>query len=444
MRDKNQIRAQREAAFGRMSDIRDATDDFHNVSRDQASDFDAARREIDMLDAELASDGGSGDINTRGTASVARPDGYAGDERTVGYPGELLRPDQSLRGHMERSGAFKNQGTDRDHNRMFAELPGLRPRTMESRTLQEDVATGAGAAGPATPADWAATTLDLLRSQTIVDRAGVTSFVMPHETYNQPQLFADVNPVWLSENSSMSLDNLPGLAPLVFSCVGAFTDITLLTRQAAEDAVAGGGLDAILRNSIVQKYRRLVDKVAIYGQAGNAGCPGLVNEAALVSSGAATPAGMGTNGGLPPTAAPGTTPYQQVSIAAEAIRKLNATPSAFLVNPQTLGTYARATDTLGEPVDKTPDIDGIPWLDSSTLVANETQGTGTGVCSSMYTGDFSKMMIGWHVGKLQITVLDQLFAQSNQIGYLSYLRFSIRIPAASNAAFYRLTGILTT
>jgi HK97 family phage major capsid protein len=362
----------------------------------------------------------------------------------LGTRGELLRPDQSLHGHMERSGAFKSQGTDRDHNRLFAELSGLRPTTVESRTLQEDVATGAGAAGPATPADWAATTLDLLRSQTIVDRAGVSSFVMPHETYNQPQLSADVSPVWLAENGAMSLDNLPGLAPLVFSCVGAFTDITLLTRQAAEDAVAGGGLDAILRNSIVEKYKRLIDKVAIYGQAGNAGCPGLVNEAVLVSSGAALPGGMAANGGLSPTAAAGTTPYQQVSIAAEAIRKLNAQPSAFLVNPQTLGTYARATDTLGEPVDKTPDIDGIPWLDSSTLVANEVQGTSGAVCSSVYTGDFSKMMIGWHVGKLQITLLDQLFAQSNQIGYLSYLRFSVRIPAASNAAFYRLTGVLTT
>jgi hypothetical protein len=77
-------------------------------------------------------------------------------------------------------------------------------------------------------------------------------------------------------------------------------------------------------------------------------------------------------------------------------------------------------------------------------VANEVQGTSGSVCSSVYTGDFSKMMIGWHVGRLQITVLDQLYAAQNAIGYLSYLRFSIRIPAAANAAFYRLTGLLTT
>jgi hypothetical protein len=44
----------------------------------------------------------------------------------------------------------------------------------------------------------------------------------------------------------------------------------------------------------------------------------------------------------------------------------------------------------------------------------------------------------------QRAVLDQLYAAQNAIGYLSYLRFSIRIPAAANAAFYRLTGLLTT
>jgi hypothetical protein len=87
MRDKNQIRAERNAAFSRMTEIRNATDDFHNVSRNQSDEFDSAKRELDMLDAELASDGGGTEVNTRGTASVERPDGHTGDERTVGYPG---------------------------------------------------------------------------------------------------------------------------------------------------------------------------------------------------------------------------------------------------------------------------------------------------------------------------------------------------------------------
>jgi HK97 family phage major capsid protein len=440
----------RNAYYATMTPIIEKLDNDEPLTRGDRETFDDAERRMRLCDAELRAtgfdpvNGNTDDVNTRGTGSAVTSPAYAGDVRTIGYPAELLRPDQSLRTHMERSGAYKSQGTDRDYNRMFAELSGLRPRTVESRTLQEDVATGAQAAGPATPADWAAQTLDLLRSETIMDRAGVTSFVMPHEVFNMPQLAADVAPTYLAENAALSLDNAPGLVPLVFNCSGAFTDVTLITRQAAEDATAGGGLDAILRNSIVERFKRVVDKVAIYGQAGATGVPGLLNEAALVSSGTASPAGFGANGGAPPTASATVTPYQQISIAAEAVRKLNAEPSAFLVNPQTLGTYARATDTIGDPAEKGADIAGIPWLDSTTLVSNEVQGTSGAVCSSIYTGDFSKMMIGWHVGKLQINVLDQLYAAQNAIGYLSYLRFSIRIPAAVNAAFYRLTGLLTT
>jgi len=71
-----------------------------------------------------------------------------------------------------------------------------------------------------------------------------------------------------------------------------------------------------------------------------------------------------------------------------------------LVNPQTFGTYGRLFASTyykylkwGEGMDQhAPDGKPIPWLYSTTIQANETQGTGTNL-SSVLIGDWSRLIL---------------------------------------------------
>jgi HK97 family phage major capsid protein len=373
--------------------------------------------------------------------------GYAGDARTEGHAGELLAPDQSMTTWTQRAaangvdGVRRNEGTDRDWNRYWAERMGLASPSIETRALGEDTSSGAGAGQAIVPQVWSTSFIDLLRPNLLVTRAGANVLPMTTEIYNLPQYVADVAPVWLAENSSQSLDANPQFSTLQFNAKGAYMDITTISRQIAEDTNQDGGLSGLIQNTMVQKYARVLDQVAFYGTASNVGNPGLVNEAGLLTSGTTAPAGMGANGSTP-------TDYTQISIGAEAIRNNNGEPSAVLMNPKTFGTYGRTSASTvakywnwHEALDsQMPDGSPIQFLYSSALASNETQGTGTNL-SSLYIGDFSRCIIGMRVA-LDVTVLTERYADLGQIGLWSYLRMSIRF--AHPETFYRLTGIVTT
>jgi HK97 family phage major capsid protein len=361
---------------------------------------------------------------------------YRGDERTEGKPNELLSPDQSFATWAKRAAengvrGTTASGTDRDVNRYWAERMGLSKPTMETRTLGEDTTSGSGAGQSIVPIEFSTTFIDIIRPKLILSQAGVQMMPMTTEHYNLPQYLSDVAPVYLAENTANSIDALPQFAPIAFLATGAYQDITLMSRQIAEDTNQEGGLAGLLQETIGQKYARLIDQTGLYGTSGNSGNPGLVNEAGLLTSGTAAPAGFGTDGGSPVN-------WSQLSVAAEDIRSNNGEPSAMVMHPKALGTYSRLVDTLGQPMRMTPDIADIPILDSSTLLTDEAQGTGTNL-TSIYMGDWARMIVGMRVD-LQVTVLRERYADIGQIGLWSYIRFSVR--TTHPELFYRLTGMI--
>lgn len=380
---------------------------------------DDQRSEYDRMTARYRSE----DVKRR----YSQREASSGPE-VRGVRNEVLSPDQSVSEWRSRAiqngmeGLGRNQGTDRDLNAYWAERAGLRRPTIESRALGEDTTSGSGAGSAVVPQQWSTDFIDLLRSKLVLSRAGVSTMPMATEVYNYPQWVSDVAPTWLTEGSSISLDGNPQFSTLQFNAKGAYHDQTLVSREILDDAQQQGGLDGLLREVIAAKYARLVEQVAFYGTASNSGNPGLLNESGLVV------VNNGTNGGAP-------TDTQDFSKAAESVRNANAEPTAYITNPSLKGTFARLSASTYAHYWKMPsDVANIPVLDTTAIVSNETHGTGTSL-SSFYAGPWSKMIIGVRVD-LDVRVLDQRFADTGQIGFWSYMRFSIRTSHPESFAKY--------
>jgi HK97 family phage major capsid protein len=249
--------------------------------------------------------------------------------------------------------------------------------------LSEDVTSGSGAANAVIATIWSHDVVDLIRAKTFLFKAGATTVPLPSEIYNLPLFQADVAPQYLAETASVSLDVTPNLGTIQFNCQGAYVDNTGASLNALEDAYNTGGLYDLISNSISKKWARLMESLALYGQAGAPGMPGIVNETGLLVQ------SMGTHGAAP-------TSCKDISKAVAQVRSQNVEPTAIVSHPGTMAEYAQLVDTLGQPMRKTPDIADIPWLDSGLLsYQSETQGTANNASpSTSVTGPTSTSASG--------------------------------------------------
>jgi len=110
-------------------------------------------------------------------------------------------------------------------------------------------------------------------------------------------------------------------------------DITGASLNAIEDAYSTVGIADLISNSISQKWARQLETLAVYGQGGATGMPGIVNESGLLVQ------SMGTNGAAP-------TSYADVSKAAAQVRAQNVEPTAIVSHPSVMAMYSQLVDTL--------------------------------------------------------------------------------------------------
>jgi HK97 family phage major capsid protein len=453
------LKEQRVEAWQTMTTLVEKMENGRKLTRTEVDDFDAAQmkyqylgHELDLVEKYEAGPKSKQDLaSQRGlgrTYNADRPgvpvNPYTGDSRTEGYENEPLRPDQSMSEWRSRAlengvKGVRNDGTDRDMNRYWAERMGLSKPTIETRALQEDISSGVGAAQAIVPQQWSTDFIDAIRPRLLMSQAGATILPLATEQTTIPQLLTDPAPVWLGEMGSNSVDNTSKFGPLLFNATGAYSDILQISRQVAEDTNQQGGLQNLMQSVLSAKYARLIDQVALFGTAGNAGNPGMANEAGLIYK--KLPSDV-TSGILP-------TDTTFLSSAAQAVRVANSEVSAFVTNPQVVGTMQRMNaSTYANYWHVPPGLEDVPILYSTTQPAIETDpALGTipaetgGTMSSLWAGDWSRVYVGIRID-LDITVLDQLYASVGAIGLWSYMRFSIR--TVHPETFVRYQGILTT
>jgi HK97 family phage major capsid protein len=426
-------REEREQKIARgMEIINRAKASARDLTAEEKRDLNANLADLDA--SEMAGIRTNADIETRGVYTgpgTPRPAAYTADNAVEGRTGELLRPDQSMSSWLEKRKG-KTLAHDVDWNAYWAQRMKLTRPGAELRALGEDTASGAGAGQPIVPQEWSTTFVDILRPNLVVGQAGCSILPLEEEIYNLPQYVSDVSPQWLAEDAQLTLDANPQFSTVQFNAMGSFTDVTLVSRQLAEDTNQAGGLSGLLQDTIGKKYQRVIDQVAFYGASGSTGNPGLLNETGLI---------VQTLGGTANVNGQAPVDTQFLSTALEAVRNANAEASAIVANPKTLGTVSRLNaSAYAKYWDFSADVADVPWLYSTALASNEALGTGTNL-SSLYMGDWSRMIIGMRVD-LDVRVLTERYADFNQIGLLSYMRFSIR--TTHPESFVRVKGIVTT
>jgi HK97 family phage major capsid protein len=327
------------------------------------------------------------------------------------------------------NGHIRSNGTDRDIERYWQERFGFKAASVESRALGEGTSSGSGAAAAVVPDVWAADFIDLLRANLVLPDA--TIMPMSSVRYHMPVFAADVAPAYVAENASTNLDGNPGFSPLIFDASGAYIDVTLMSRQVLEDASQSSGLTTLLEGTIARKYARLIENVALFGNAAVASLvPGLAGES-----------------GVQHFAAESTlADYDDFSKAVELVRNKNSEPSGIITNPSVAGTFERLKASTYAKYWTPPASVAALWPPrTSTAMPNtETAAAAAetgGALSSAFVGDFSNVVLGMRV-ELQVDVLKERYADQGQIGLVSYLRFCPRV--VHPETFVRVTDIATS
>jgi HK97 family phage major capsid protein len=125
-----------------------------------------------------------------------------------------------------------------------------------------------------------------------------------------------------------------------------------------------------------------------------------------------------------------------------------AAPTAWIMAPRTAATIAAFADSNGQWLNPPAWLNnsgtfgdgGKPplWLTSTSVPVNQVQGSASNA-SSIYTGDFTQMLVGVRE-TLRLEVLPQLYANEGKIALVAHMRADVALTRAAD--FGRLVGII--
>ena len=292
------------------------------------------------------------------------------------------------------------------------------PRTdLERRALAEGaVATG----GAYLPTPLATEVIDAARVRNVAFQAGARTVPMTAKTLRMAKVISDPVPGWRPENAL-----IPESEP-VFGDV-SMTAHTLAVRFTAsrellEDAP---NMDATLRAVMAAAFARGLDAAVFFGTGENEQPLGIANTPGVQS------VSLGTNGATPT----GYAPFLDALLALETANEGKVT--AIVQAPRTGRTFNGLVDSQGQPMNKPDVLANIPVLTTTGIPVNQTQGTANNASTS-FMGDFSQVLVGIRT-QLQITVLQERFAEFGQIGFVGWLRADVQV--ARPAALAKIVGI---
>jgi HK97 family phage major capsid protein len=436
----------RKRTYGRLSALNDVINSGRKLTPGERAEFSKLESELRGIDAtvKIRKDGQRRDKSAK-----------RGVPEIQGTPNEALVPGQSMTEWVRRAAengvqwqpAGKNGGSpqrllswDNDQlNAYFGQRMGFARPGAELRALGEDT-TGSGLA--ITPQSWTAMFIEYLYPLTVAGKLGVSRVPMPTELVNVPQLVSPTAPAWLAENSTIGIDATPAFSTVALNAGGGWKDITLYSRELAQDAYIQGGLPGMLADSMARKFALAIDLAMIYGiTSTSAVAPGITNEVGFNTR-------YYTGGSAGTYVAPADT--TEFSKVLELIRVANDAPTGgILCNPQVAGTIARTNaSTYAKYWDFSSDviasgIDNFVYttqLTNTETAANPPATTG-GTGSSFFMGPWQRVMLGVHLDFGTMT-LNERYVDQNQVGLFGFFRGSIR--TGHPEAFYRTVAITTS
>lgn len=287
----------------------------------------------------------------------------------------------------------------------------------EQRAMAEaQLVTG----GAMVPLPIAAGIIDLLRAKSVAFQAGARTIPMTSQTLRFAQTLKYPAGSWRGENQPVVEDQPAFGQQSLYAHTWAL--LTKVSRELIED---GTNTDAVLRDIFAKTAALALDQAILFGTGTNDQPLGIANTPAIQT------VSMGPNGGKFVGWAP-------VLDAVLALESANAgTVSAMVAAPRTARALYGLTDIQQQPLHPPPRVANIPILVTTSVGTAETQGTASNA-SSIILGDFSEVLVGLRTS-LQISVLNERYADTGTIAFLSWLRADVLL--ARPAAMARITGI---
>ena len=266
--------------------------------------------------------------------------------------------------------------------------------------------------------------VDRLRAASIVQRAGATFMPGMVSNLTLPALTASATASWLVDGAAITeSDPTLGSIPMTPHTVGALTSYSrnMLLQTSPQ-------IDQLIQNDLARQIGVAIDTASLTGL-GSSGQPkGLVNWTGVQTL------AMGTNGAA--------LTYAAIVSLMELSANLNVDPTAlaFVTNTKVRAAVQNMLDTTNKPLGQAVVFQGAPVFFSNTVSSTGTKGTSAGVCSSLFVGDWSSLMIpSWG----ELTIVSNPYGTSFSAGGIDVrAMMSVDIAPRTPASFGFILDIL--
>ncbi|SDK98167.1 phage major capsid protein [Aliiruegeria lutimaris] len=379
-------------------------------ARQIEQEFDIVMTEVDEIDAQLEEQRDAApaapaigvDVTARGS------DGGVTDVpevRTVG-----LKPEQRMADWINREQP-RSEYADLELGAYFRSMVNGAHTDLEKRALTEGTDS---AGGYTVPANLSARLIDLLRSESVVNRAGAVTVPLTSDQNVIAKLATDPVPAWRSENAAIAESD-----PTFSSVTLTPRSLAVMIKVSRELLADSLNLERELPRIMAVAMAKEWDRVALLGS-GTAPEP----------EGVANATGIGTaalSGAL--------TSYAPFITARTAIKTANANPTAYILHPRDEGTLAGLTASDSQPLMAPKAVEQIPMLTTTAIPTNG--GTGTDE-STIFCGDFRHLILGMRA-QIQVEVIREAYAANHQYAFIAHFRGDVAL--AQPAAFHTTTAV---
>jgi HK97 family phage major capsid protein len=336
-----------------------------------------------------------------------------------GRPVPIFAKGQSIEAHVRQQRGGEDSGTGITLGELCRSMAIGGGRSEVRAALAE----GSDSAGGVTvPTLLSSQIIDALRARSTAFQAGARTVMLETgKATTIATIASDPTATWRAENanvatSDMTFGSVSFVPKTLAVCVTA-------SRELIEDSL---NLSQALTTSLSKSFAAEIDRVALVGSGTGSepkGCS-KVSGAGSVS--------MGTNG----AALTNWDPFVQ---ALGTLRTANANdPTACILHPRSEQELNLLKDSQNRPLARPSAIQDLPFLVTSKLPINETQGSAN-TASRAIMGDFTELIVGVrHV--LSIEMLREKYSDTLAYGFLAYLRADIAVAHA--ASFCNVLGIL--
>jgi HK97 family phage major capsid protein len=250
--------------------------------------------------------------------------------------------------------------------------------------------------------------------------AGIVALDVGAKSYNVAAVDTIPTASWRSEAGSVAVSD-----PTFKNISITPRDLSFCFKVSRELLMDSENIDSALRIAIAQAFAKELDRAGLRGTGTPPEIRGLKNMTGINT------VTNGTNGATP-------TSYANFIAAWKEIVSDNApAPTAAIMNPRDMATFAGLEDTTGQPLRRPPLLESMRFVQTSQIPVNLTVGTSTD-CSEIYVGDFSQFRFYQREG-ISIRLATELYAETGEIGFFCHTR--VDVAALYPASFALVTGV---